>query len=91
MNILNLYKNLEINLDKTMTFSTNNGGVITAQMQDAFLFIQDFKLNDELEFLKYLASSKEKPSQDSIISFLRHLFFDAKLAKNFVSWQRQVA
>lgn len=86
MNILELYKNLD--LDKTITLSTNNGGVLTIQIHDAFIFMNDIKLKDELEFLEHLANSKSKPTQETIDGFLKHLLFDAKLAKKFVQWQR---
>jgi len=88
MKIINLFKNTEINLDKTMTLSTNSGGVVTAQIYDALLFLEEIKLQEELLFLQHLLTSSTKPTQESILSFLKHLFFDASLAKQFVRWQR---
>ena len=88
MNILQSYQETSIDLEKVITISTNSGGVLTAQLQDAFLYIQDNRLKDEISFLDYLVHAKEKPTQDAIDSFFKHLFFDASLAKQFVLWQR---
>jgi len=88
MKIVDLYKNTEVDLEKTVTLSTNNGGVLTFQIVDALVFIEEMKIQEELKFLHYLATSKDKPTQDSITSFLKHLFFDVSLSKQFVQWQR---
>lgn len=88
MKLLDLYKETDIDLEKAMTLSTNNGGVVTAQIGDALLFIEEMKIHQELNFLHYLVTSKDKPTQESITSFLKHLFFDGALSKQFVQWQR---
>ena len=87
MKIVKLYEQTELDLNMTITLSTNSGGVVTVQIYDALLFIEEVNLKGEQEFLSYLVS-QEKPTQESIISFLKHLFFDANLAKQFVQWQR---
>jgi hypothetical protein len=88
MNILNLFKNTDIDLEKTITLATNNGGVVTTQVQDALLFLEDTNIKEELSFLHHLVSSTQHLTQESITSFLKHLFFDSTLAKQFVQWQR---
>jgi len=87
MKILKLYEQTNIDLNMTITLSTNSGGVMTVQINDALLFIEEANLKSEQEFLSYLVS-QEKPTQESIVSFLKHLFFDSALAKQFVRWQR---
>lgn len=87
MKILKLYEQTELDLNVTITLSTNSGGVVTVQIYDALLFIEEASLKGELEFLSYLVS-QERPTQESIVSFLKHLFFDSVLAKQFVQWQR---
>lgn len=87
MKILKLYEQTELDLNMTITLSTNSGGVVTIQIYDALLFIEEANLKGEQEFLSYLVS-QEKPTQESIVSFLKHLFFDSALAKQFVQWQR---
>ena len=87
MKILKLYEQTDLDLHVTITLSTNSGGVVTVQLYDALLFIEAANLKSEQEFLSYLVS-QEKPTQESIVSFLKHLFFDSTLAKQFVQWQR---
>ena len=87
MNILKLYEQTELDLNMTITLLTNCGGVVTVQIYDALVFIEDANLKSEQEFLSYLAT-QEKPTQESIVSFLKHLFFDSTLAKQFVQWQK---
>lgn len=87
MKIVKLYEQTDLDLNMTITLSTNSGGVVTVQIYDALLFIEEVNLKGEQEFLSYLVS-QEKPTQESIVSFLKHLFFDANLAKQFVQWQR---
>lgn len=87
MKILKLYEQTELDLNMTITLSTNSGGVVTVQVYDALVFIEEVNLKSEQEFLFYLVS-QEKPTQESIVSFLKHLFFDSALAKEFVQWQR---
>ena len=89
MKILNLYEQIGIDLNTTMTLSTNNGGVLTVQLYDALLFIEEINLRQELSFLEHLALSKDKLTEQSIVSFFKHLFFDGALAKQFVEWQRK--
>ncbi|MFC2073766.1 hypothetical protein ACFLR3_00800 [Campylobacterota bacterium] len=88
MKILDLYEQIGIDLNTTMSLSTNNGGVVTVQLYDALLFIEEINLRQELSFLEHLALSKDKPTEQSIVSFFKHLFFDGSLAKQFVQWQR---
>ena len=88
MKIVKLFEQFTIDLSQTLTLSTNNGGVVTIEIYDALLFIEETQIREELEFLNHLATSKDKPSQASITSFLKHLFFDAALARLFVQWQR---
>jgi len=87
MKILKLYEQTNLDLNMTITLSTNSGGVVAVQIYDALLFIEEVNLKSEQEFLSYLVS-QEKPTQESIVSFLKHLFFDSTLAKQFVQWQR---
>ncbi len=87
MKILKLYEQTKLDLNMTITLSTSIGGVVTVQIYDALVFIEEANLKGEQEFLSYLVS-QEKPTQESIVSFLKHLFFDATLAKQFVKWQR---
>jgi len=71
-----------------MTLSTNSGGLVTVQLHDALLFLEEMKINDELTFLHHLVSSSAQTSQESITGFFKHLFFYTTLAKQFVQWQR---
>ena len=88
MKILNLFSKTAIDLEQTITLSTSNGGVVTAQLNDALLFLEDANIKQELSFLHHLVTSTEHLTQESIVSFLKHLFFDSALAKQFVQWQR---
>jgi hypothetical protein len=59
MTILNLLKNTNIDLAKTITLATNNGGIVTTQIQDALLFFEDSNNKEELSFLHHLVTSTQ--------------------------------
>jgi len=77
-----------VDLNKTVTSSTNNGGAITFQFQDTIEFIFNKRLSGEIEFLAHLVATKTA-TQDSIECFLKHMMFDKETARLFTQWQRQ--
>jgi len=48
MKILDVYKKTEVDLEKIITLSTSNGGIVTAQIGDALLFVDEMKIQEEL-------------------------------------------
>ena len=78
-----------LDLSKTLTISVNNGGAVSFEIHDALEFIYTKKLKNEIEFLSYLLQTKAL-DQNSLESFLKHLFYKKESARLFTQWQREI-
>ncbi|PCI30161.1 MAG: hypothetical protein COB67_02430 [SAR324 cluster bacterium] len=85
--VLNCERN-SIDILQVITFSTNQGGVITLQVNDGIDFLFDNDYVKELSFLATILKNKEFLEESTLSTFFKALFFEHKEASNFVSWQR---
>lgn len=87
--IMKKFEKTNVELDKTITQATNNGGAVSYQIMDALEYIYDKKVKDEISFIEHLVDTNQA-THESIEHFVRHFLFDSSSAVKFVEWKRDV-
>jgi len=88
-NIIDTLDSKDIETDRVLTVVVDNGGAVTFQVADVFLYMIENKLKSELDFIEHQIN-KNQITNNSIESTLKHLMFDVSVANNFIAWKRSL-
>jgi hypothetical protein len=85
--LINAFEKNGVDIEKTITQPTNNGGAVTFQISDVLIYVCEHRLIGEIDFLLHLESTNQL-THNAVEHLFKHFFFNRLEAKRFVQWKR---